>query len=750
MSPPQLYQGLSGTLTITGADFYPGVWVDFGPDVFIDRTAVQSSTTIEVGVTVFNTAAPGIYDLSVMNRDFQEDVLVGALEILPTTRHYYSPTGGDNFPYITPVDAATDIEDAVAAGYHGDTLYVPTQTFADFSIQIDNGVLLYGGWNADFTARDLATGKTVLQLAGNVSVFPGANGGGLDGFIVEDGDGATSFTPFMGRVGGAVRVIEADAVFADCEFRNSAASDGTKLGIGGAIYVQEGSLELRDCYIHDNSATWGGGIFMYNSSGALTGNTIAGNAIAASTDTPYGAGVYLMGCDGVTFTDNTIDGNTGAKNGGGILAEYSTNVTVNGGLIANGAATFQGGGVCAIHSDIDFDGVEFAHNDALLGGGIGATDTSTVSATDCRFTWNTAIVGAGFYAQTGEAHVTHNLFVGNTATSAGAGAYVSGVTDGVVAGNTMDRNAAAASSGLFVGATTIDVFNNVVSNTVGNGIGASGATLPWVGYNLVWNSSGSDYDGTPAGEGAVAGDPVFADTSAGDYHLGPHSPAIDAGRPGGAFEDPDGSPGDMGWYGSRALVMAQPSYPQGLAAALESGDVVLRWAKNPEADVVSYYVYRDTVGDFKPSASNFVASVPETDSTVTLPAPADSAFYVVSAIDGDGYAGGYSNVAFVGAATGATETGAFNNRLYQNVPNPFNPATTIQYELRAPAAVSLSVFDVAGRLVKRLVDEQKTRGVHKIAWDGTSDSGARVSSGIYFYKLNTGSFVQTRKMLLLK
>jgi flagellar hook assembly protein FlgD len=52
--------------------------------------------------------------------------------------------------------------------------------------------------------------------------------------------------------------------------------------------------------------------------------------------------------------------------------------------------------------------------------------------------------------------------------------------------------------------------------------------------------------------------------------------------------------------------------------------------------------------------------------------------------------------------------------------------------------------------VKRLVDGHKPAGSHKVAWDGTNDSGVRVSTGVYFYRLNAGSYVQTRKMLLLK
>ena len=196
--------------------------------------------------------------------------------------------------------------------------------------------------------------------------------------------------------------------------------------------------------------------------------------------------------------------------------------------------------------------------------------------------------------------------------------------------------------------------------------------------------------------------------------------------------------------------MAQPAYPKNLSVEKQSGNVDLKWLRNSESDVEFYYVYCDTSSGFKPSASNFVASVSGTDTSVTLPAPADSAFYRIAAIDSDGYQSGYSNEATTGTAVGTAGTVAYRNRLFQNVPNPFNPSTAVGYELRAPSHVTLSVYDVAGKLVRRLVDGFETDGFHTATWDGVSDSGTRVSSGIYFYRLEATGFVETRKMVLLK
>ena len=88
--------------------------------------------------------------------------------------------------------------------------------------------------------------------------------------------------------------------------------------------------------------------------------------------------------------------------------------------------------------------------------------------------------------------------------------------------------------------------------------------------------------------------------------------------------------------------------------------------------------------------------------------------------------------------------------LHGNVPNPFNPVTTIKYDLPQPSRVRLEVFDVAGRLVRTLVTGQMPAGRHEAVWDGRSDSGAGVASGSYFYRLDAGGQVLTHKMLLIK
>ena len=84
-------------------------------------------------------------------------------------------------------------------------------------------------------------------------------------------------------------------------------------------------------------------------------------------------------------------------------------------------------------------------------------------------------------------------------------------------------------------------------------------------------------------------------------------------------------------------------------------------------------------------------------------------------------------------------------------PNPFNPATWIAYDLARPEVVELAVYDLKGRLVRQLSDGKLVPvGPHKVLWDGRDGSGRSVATGIYFYRMQAGSYVATRRMTLLK
>jgi hypothetical protein len=93
--------------------------------------------------------------------------------------------------------------------------------------------------------------------------------------------------------------------------------------------------------------------------------------------------------------------------------------------------------------------------------------------------------------------------------------------------------------------------------------------------------------------------------------------------------------------------------------------------------------------------------------------------------------------------------------LSQNFPNPFNPATTINYQLPEASSVTITIYNTLGQEVKRLVNEQQIAGYYSVQWNGTNHDNRSVSSGMYIYRIEAAGgkgskFTQVKKMVLLK
>jgi hypothetical protein len=176
----------------------------------------------------------------------------------------------------------------------------------------------------------------------------------------------------------------------------------------------------------------------------------------------------------------------------------------------------------------------------------------------------------------------------------------------------------------------------------------------------------------------------------------------------------------------------------------------LSWTPNTEPDLDCYNVYRGIGPSFVPYPGNLLTS---TCDTLTFDGSWswDGGFcYKVAAVDVHGNESDYSVLCdqqITGDDPISVPDATF---LKQNFPNPFNPSTTITFGLKEKARVSLNIYDAAGRLVRVLVDESRPAGRYEALWNGLDDSGIRVSSGVYFYRLAAGEFLETRKMVLLR
>ncbi|MFH1893861.1 MAG: FlgD immunoglobulin-like domain containing protein [Candidatus Zixiibacteriota bacterium] len=88
--------------------------------------------------------------------------------------------------------------------------------------------------------------------------------------------------------------------------------------------------------------------------------------------------------------------------------------------------------------------------------------------------------------------------------------------------------------------------------------------------------------------------------------------------------------------------------------------------------------------------------------------------------------------------------------LLQNHGNPFGITTTIEYSLKRPGIVTITVYNILGQKVRTLVDDSKAAGLHEVSWNGRDDSGERVSNGIYLYRIVSGDFSDSKKMILFR
>ena len=192
-----------------------------------------------------------------------------------------------------------------------------------------------------------------------------------------------------------------------------------------------------------------------------------------------------------------------------------------------------------------------------------------------------------------------------------------------------------------------------------------------------------------------------------------------------------------------------PVPPMNLAGTLDPNAAVveLHWNPNGEEDLSHYLLYRSTTPNIDPDVVEPISKIEDTlfvDSDLPL---SDVWYYTLVAEDIHNNRSDKSNEISFMIVGVEGETGAVPNsfKLSQNYPNPFNPETVIGYALPIRSDVKLTIYNLRGEEVALLVDGTVSAGNHRVSWDASG-----FASGIYFYKIQAGDFVQTRKMLLLK
>ena len=172
---------------------------------------------------------------------------------------------------------------------------------------------------------------------------------------------------------------------------------------------------------------------------------------------------------------------------------------------------------------------------------------------------------------------------------------------------------------------------------------------------------------------------------------------------------------------------------------------LLSWDEVEAEDLSGYSVYSSEFEDF--SSYELIGTTSSTQMEVE---GTESLYLAVAAKDFAGNESEFSvRLLNTTSVSDAQKPSSFV--LNQNVPNPFNPCTDIQFALPKASTVTLRIFDIAGRSVKELVSaEYMAQGWHTVTWQGKDERGRAVSSGVYFYRLEAGHYIETRGMTLIK
>jgi len=192
-----------------------------------------------------------------------------------------------------------------------------------------------------------------------------------------------------------------------------------------------------------------------------------------------------------------------------------------------------------------------------------------------------------------------------------------------------------------------------------------------------------------------------------------------------------------------------PAAPQNLTGTPGNQMVALRWRKNTEFDAWRYLIYRNTTNN--PGTASLIDSTLHPDTMYTNTGLTNGTTYYFWVRCKDRFCSprtsGFSNVLTI------VPTGIQSNTneiprvyaLYQNFPNPFNPVTNISFDLPKVSFTKMTIYDILGKEVAVIVNEILQPGKYKVDW-----YAGNLASGIYFYKIEAGSFVDRKKMIVVK
>ncbi|MCP4633094.1 MAG: DUF1565 domain-containing protein [candidate division Zixibacteria bacterium] len=704
----------------------------------LDNTAIISGFTIQNG---YATRGGGIFVYHHANPKIIDNIITDNI----------ATWGGGIFcdNDSRPIISNNIIQDNSAAEgvAHGGGIYCDQASDATISFNtITNNYASKGAgiYRQDYSSVTINNNLIIANTAVN-------NGGGIET-----------------RIGGQSTVIT----------NNDILYNSVQHGGGGMYCYDTDGLDFTYNTVQYNFTTGGGygaGVWMYS-----TGPTFENNTISYNTSDHYGGGLFLQGISS-TISNNTIEHNSANNRGGGIYCS-SANPTISNNIIRYNSAVEYGGGIAYHNYSPNIKLNTITGNSANNGG---------------------AISSGGFY----NSKITNNLITDNTATDSAGAIYIVG-SNPLIQNNTISNNSANYGGAICCAEHAIPT----VVNTILWGNSPQEVYFSALGDPDTFTISFSDILGgiggiETNGNGIVlpyeciSADPLFRDTLNDDFHLQDSincgdlsfSPCIDVGNIGildtiltcnwGLNQELS----DMGAYGGGKiapyalecdLTILTPSIPSTDADLFFTIEV-----ENTGTNTISGGLYAElfpVIGDCATGSrfnynlykhiytEPFAPSEVFTENYVFHIDSVGGAFYEVGLEIGVGTAfesyltyccdefifyrpWGLSNnpPSFFGIRWSDNEETEgivpFVTALGQCYPNPFNSSTSIPFNLATSSKVHLKIYNIRGQLVETLLDDELEAGQYNIKWDASM-----YSSGIYFYKFQTGEKLLTGKMNLIK
>ncbi len=549
------------------------------------------------------------------------------------------------------------------------------------------------------------------------------------------GSGYASSINVSGEVSGT---WDADTVFVDSEIT---IPNGETLSIGPGVYVEfqghykfnvQGRLlaigaetDLIHFTIFDTTGfsvpnsfdgAWHGIRFIEtaatnDSSKIMYCKLEFGKAFGYSPPTDGSGGAICLVNFSKLHISNSLIRNNIAMVGGGIAFEDNAGAILENSTIINNYSSSGGGIYCLSSSSPILNNVSISSNISGDGGGMACWYYCNPELRNVVFDGNSSDVhGGGLYCKFGSSPYLYNVTFSNNSASYGGGLNCNGdsnprLENVIIIGNKGSNSSGALSCG--DNANPVLVNATIYGNTsiYGPGVSYIYDSNPVFVNTIIWGNSPQEIYFTDYEQYSQSILIAYSDVQGGQEIITTNNNGTVYWQEGNIDDDPLFVEDDNNF-------LLQPGSP-----CIDAGTAFFEWMGNTVLDL-SPDEYDGSAPDMGAYEYYYPTNINDDDISISSTRP----------------------------------------ELYQNYPNPWlssslkgDPGTTIRFSLSKPVVLSLSIFDVSGRLVKTLVnDEKKLTGYSSINWDGKNEKGFAVGSGIYFYSLVAEGFKTTRRMTILK